>query len=130
MDRGRLVYSSGVGRMCPDCGRAAAECRCSASQKRPTKKSAQSRPAPQEAPRDGVVRVRLETKGRKGKGVTVITGVPSSGDELTALATQLKRKCGTGGTVKDGTIEIQGDFCALVITELTQRGWTIKRAGG
>ncbi|MGE3166290.1 MAG: translation initiation factor [Planctomycetota bacterium] len=74
--------------------------------------------------------MRLETKGRKGKGVTVITGVPLEGDDLAVFGTQLKKRCGTGGTVKDGTIEIQGDFCVVVMKELEQHGWTVKRAGG
>ena len=81
-------------------------------------------------PRDGIVRVGRQTQGRKGKGVTVITGVPLAGVELDALATQLKRRCGSGGTVKDGVIEIQGDHREFLLGELQQRGWTVKRSGG
>ncbi len=81
-------------------------------------------------PRDGVVRVSRETKGRKGKGMTIITGVPLRGTDLKELAKQLKQKCGTGGTVKGDIIEIQGDHRDKLITELSDRGWTVKKAGG
>lgn len=73
-----------------------------------------------------MVRVRLETKGRKGKGVTVISGVPLAPPELAALSKQLKQRCGSGGTVKDGTIEIQGDHGATIIEVLKKRGWRVQ----
>ena len=78
------------------------------------------------------MRVSRETAGRKGKGVTVIKGLPLDDAALTALAKQLKASCGSGGTVKDGTVEIQGDHLDRVVTWLKARpeGWTIKRAGG
>lgn len=79
---------------------------------------------------DGVVRVGRETKGRKGKGVTVIAGVPLDGDGLHRLATELKRKCGAGGTVRGTVIEIQGDHRDLLSEELKKRGYTVKRSGG
>jgi translation initiation factor 1 len=79
---------------------------------------------------DGIVRVSRETKGRKGAGVTVITGVPLAGDALKSLAKELKSGCGSGGTVKDGTIEIQGDHRDSVVAELARRGFKAKRAGG
>ena len=79
---------------------------------------------------DGVVRVGRETKGRKGKGVTVITGLPLAHDELARLATRLKKRCGSGGTVRDGVIEIQGDHRDLLVTELDGLGYRVKRAGG
>jgi translation initiation factor 1 len=79
---------------------------------------------------DGVVRVLRETKGRKGKGVTIITGVPLAGDALKALAKTLKARCGSGGTIKDGVIEIQGDHRDALIPLLELHGWTVKRAGG
>jgi translation initiation factor 1 len=113
---GGLVYSTEHGRMCPDCRQPVAKCIC---------KSA--RPAPKT---DGVVRVRLETKGRKGKGVTVISGVPLGEPELTILGKELKQRCGSGGTVKDGVIEIQGDHRALAMEQLRSKGWTVKAAGG
>ncbi len=102
--------------MCPACGRAASDCACGKEHGA--------------AATDGVVRVSRETKGRKGKGVTVITGVPLAGPELADLAKQLKNRCGAGGTVKNGIIEIQGDHRDRLITELQGRGWTVKRSGG
>jgi len=88
-------------------------------------------PAPPRAPRgDGVVRVRREVAGRRGKPVTTIRGVPLASDELAALASALKRRCGSGGTAKDGVIEIQGDHRDTVIAELQARGYTVKRTGG
>jgi len=79
---------------------------------------------------DGIVRVGRETKGRKGKGMTVITGVPLHPDGLKDLAKTLKQKCGTGGTVKGRTIEIQGDHRDLLVKELEELGYTVKRSGG
>lgn len=79
---------------------------------------------------DGVVRVGRETKGRKGKGMTVITGVPLHPEGLKTLAKELKQKCGTGGTVKGQTIEIQGDHRDLLIVELQAQGYTVKKSGG
>jgi len=79
---------------------------------------------------DGVVRVSRETKGRKGKGVTLVTGAPLAGDALKDLAKKLKQRCGSGGTVKDGVIEIQGDHRDVVVAELSALGWTVKKAGG
>lgn len=113
----RLAYSSSGGAMCPKCNRLVTACRC----KKPKEKT---------APSDGIVRVLRETKGRKGKGVTIITGVPLTGDELKKLAKTLKARCGSGGTIKDGAIEIQGEHRDTVIPLLEARGWTAKRAGG
>ncbi len=76
------------------------------------------------------MRVRRDAKGRGGKTVTVITGVPLDVDGLAKLAGELKRRCGTGGTVKDWTVEIQGDHADLLVAELQKRGYTVKRAGG
>lgn len=72
------------------------------------------------------MRVRLETKGRKGKGVTVISGVPLAEDELNDLGKQLKQRCGSGGTVKEGVIEVQGDHRATVMEALKKQGWIVK----
>jgi translation initiation factor 1 len=111
-----LVWSSEKGRICPACGKAASSCICG---KQGTRQAG-----------DGVVRVRRETKGRGGKTVTVVTGAPGDETALKALAGELKRRCGSGGTVKEGIIEIQGDFCDLLVAELAGRGFTVKRAGG
>ena len=111
-----LVYSTESGRMCPECRQPAAGCRC--------------RRKIQAAPGDGVVRVGRETKGRKGKAVTVVTGVPLDGRDLADLAKRLKNLCGAGGTVKHGIIEIQGDQRDKVVAELQGRGWTVSKAGG
>lgn len=113
--RGGLVYSTDQGRMCPDCGHPKSACTCGSG----------VRPAG-----DGIVRVSRETKGRKGKGVTLVTGVPLQDAELKALAKVLKAKCGTGGTVKDGIIEIQGDQRDLLVPLLEARGWQVRRSGG
>jgi len=111
-----VVYSSEHGRMCPDCGRAIAQCVC-----RETKDVVLG---------DGIVRVGRETKGRKGKCVTVITGIPLDRDGLKKLARQLKQKCGAGGTVKNAAIEIQGDHRDTLIAELQKQGYTPKPSGG
>lgn len=113
--RGGLVYSTDLGRTCPKCRRPLSQCTCG------------KRAAPIG---DGNVRVGRETKGRKGKGVTVVSGVPLAGDALEALATQLKKRCGSGGTVKDGVIEVQGDHRDVIVAELQGRGWNVKRVGG
>jgi translation initiation factor 1 len=120
MSNSRLVYSTGAGRMCPECARPIAECRCK-----------RSKPPQPVAPRgDGIVRVGRETKGRKGKGVTVITGVPLAGAALEELATRLKKRCGSGGTADGGVIEIQGDHRDTLVAELGKLGYTVKRSGG
>jgi translation initiation factor 1 len=79
---------------------------------------------------DGIVRIRRETSGRKGKGVTTISGVPVDDKALEQLAKQLKQLCGTGGTVKDRVIEIQGDHREKIRDALTSQGYTVKLAGG
>lgn len=81
-------------------------------------------------PSDGVVRLMRETKGRKGKGVTLITGLPLAGKELKKLAKSLKQKCGCGGSVKGGVVEIQGDQRDVLEQELCALGYKVKRAGG
>jgi translation initiation factor 1 len=112
-----LVYTTSEGRICPRCGKPANRCVC--------ERIAKSRVVPG----DGVVRVGRETKGRKGKGVTVITGVPLPADQLKVLSKQLKRRCGCGGTVRDGVIEIQGEHRDFLVEELKKRGFTVKKAG-
>jgi translation initiation factor 1 len=77
-----------------------------------------------------VIRVRREVKGRRGKQVTTITGLPLPTDGLRDLAAELKRLCGSGGSVKEGAIEIQGDHRDAVVAALQARGYTVKLAGG
>ena len=113
---GGLVYSTEQGRMCPVCRAAVAQCIC---------KMQKSVPAG-----DGVVRVGRETKGRGGKGVTLVRGLALGDADLLVLAKQLKTQCGSGGTVKEGVIEIQGDHVEQVMVSLQTRGHRVKRAGG
>jgi translation initiation factor 1 len=80
--------------------------------------------------RGGVVRVGRQTQGRSGKGVTVITGLPLNEADLEKLARELKQRCGSGGTVRDGVVEIQGEHRDTLVAELTKRGYTVKRSGG
>ena len=114
-----LVFSTDLSRVCAKCGWPKERCACSkeASAALPQGKAA-------------VVRVGRETSGRSGKGVTVITGVPLDSTALAELASALKRQCGSGGTVRDGVIEIQGDHRDRLVEELAKRGWTVKRSGG
>lgn len=79
---------------------------------------------------DGNVRVRPEKKGRGGKVVTVISGLPMAGNELKAFAKQLKQRCGGGGAVKDGNIELQGDHVDIMVEHLKKAGFDAKRSGG
>ncbi|WP_323879165.1 translation initiation factor [Aeromonas hydrophila] len=88
----------------------------------------QSQPSASPFPADGVVRIRRETKGRKGAGVITIHGVPA--EQQKSLATLLKKKCGTGGGLKEGVIEIQGDKRDLIKTELEKAGFSVKLVGG
>jgi translation initiation factor 1 len=89
-----------------------------------------SRPGRLHRPDQAVVRVSRQTQGRAGKGVTVITGLPLAGAALAALASELKRLCGSGGTVKERSIEIQGEHRDRLVAELVRRGFTARRAGG
>jgi translation initiation factor 1 len=110
-----LVYSTETGRLCPECELPVNSCTC--KQEREPKG-------------DGIVRVSLDTKGRKGKGVTLITGLLMKSEELKNLAKELKQKCGVGGAVKDGNIEIQGDHRDKIIELLKSRSLQVKRTGG
>ncbi len=110
-----LVYSTESGSICPGCGEAVAGCCCGKKQG---------------LPQDGIVRLMRETKGRKGKGVTLINGLPLDAAALKKLARSLKQKCGCGGSIKKGVIEIQGDHRDLLEKELTELGYRVKRAGG
>jgi translation initiation factor 1 len=123
-DESRLVYSTETGRMCEECGKPAAKCTCRKKKKKP------ERPTPNLDKGDGVVRIQRETKGRKGKTITAVHGVPLPEAELKDFAKQLKNRCGAGGTVKDGVIEIQGDHRDLLVSEIREQGYTVKLAGG
>ena len=111
-----MVYSTERRLVCPKCRQPTLKCRCGKEE-----------PAPAG---DGIVHVRRETKGRGGKTVTTVSGVPLGGEALRNLATDLKRRCGTGGTAKDGVIEIQGDHRETIAADLSRRGFTTKLAGG
>ena len=115
-DENPTVYSTETGRVCPKCGRPAAECICKPGSSRPTG--------------DGVVRVSRETKGRKGKGVTLVTGLRLDDAALEKLASELKRQCGAGGSVKEGVIEIQGEHRDAIVAILKKQGISAKKAGG
>ncbi len=108
-----LVYSTDHGSMCPGCLKPVKSCVC-----RQLKKAAA-------APADGVVRLRYETKGRKGKGMTVITGLPLSEDGLRDLAGRLKQRLGAGGSVKGHVIELQGDHRVQAAEELRAQGYVV-----
>ena len=113
---GGLVYSTEAGRMCPDCRQPIAQCACRKSVAPPT---------------DGVVRLFFETKGRGGKGVTVVRGLGLAEVELAALGKKLKAACGVGGTAKDGVVELQGDHRDRVMALLQAQGFkSVKKAGG
>jgi translation initiation factor 1 len=113
---GGLVYSTEAGRMCPACRQPVAQCLCKKAVAPPT---------------DGVVRVFFETKGRGGKGVTVVRGLGLAEPELVALGKKLKAACGVGGTAKDGVVELQGDHRDRVMTLLGAQGFrNVKKAGG
>lgn len=109
------VYSTESGRICPNCGRPVGSCACKQS-RRPLG--------------DGVVRVSRESKGRKGKTVTLISGLPLADEPLRELLSELKRRCGSGGSLKDGVLEIQGDHRDVLVEELRKRGYAPKKAGG
>ena len=117
MANSRLVYSTDFGRACPECGKPIAE--CGGTCRKRTKTLG-----------EGIVRVRREVKGRQGKTVTTISGVPLDEDGLRELASEFKRVCGAGGSVKDGVIVIQGDHCDVLVPLIQKRGYTVKRAGG
>lgn len=112
---GGLVYSTDSGRHCPKCEQPEDECIC---KDEPLNTG------------DGTARVRRENKGRGGKTVTTIQGLLLTADELRKLTGELKRRCGCGGSVKDGVIEIQGNQVDVIIEELRKRGFKAVQAGG
>jgi translation initiation factor 1 len=117
-DAPRIVFSSEVGRTCPDCGKALAACICAQ-----LKKAA--------APESGsVAKVRRESKGRGGKTVTTVSELPLSLLAIETLAKTLRTRCSSGGTVRDGVIEVQGDHVDTVLAVLASQGIKAKKAGG
>jgi translation initiation factor 1 len=115
---GGLVYSTDAGRMCPACRAPLASCKCKAA-------SVRTMPAG-----DGIARIRREVGGRGGKTVTVVTGLALDAAALAALSRRLKSACGTGGTVKSGALEFQGDHRELLVSLLASEGFRSKLAGG
>lgn len=110
-----LVYSTDSGRICPHCENPIEHCRCKEN----------ALPAG-----DGVVRVSRQTKGRKGGGVSLITGLPLNENDLKKLSKQFKKLCGSGGTIKNGVVEIQGDHREVLVKALLKLGYKAKLAGG
>ena len=115
--KGRLVYSTDIGRVCPGCGWPVRDCKCSIR--------AAAEPLPSR-PGKIVAKLRLEKKGRSGKAVTVIAGLPRNAAFLRELCQELKRACGTGGTVSDDTIELQGDLRDRVREHLLKMEFVVK----
>jgi len=111
---GRLVYSTGAGRVCPGCGWPADNCRCS------------KRADDASIPTRIVAKLRIEKKGRSGKTVTVVDGLPRNAAFLKNLGQELKRACGTGGAAEDGAIELQGDLRDRVRDVLVKKGFVVK----
>ena len=111
-----LVYSTELGRTCPSCRRALNDCHCNDDAIRILG--------------DGKVRVGRQTNGRAGKCVTLVSGLPLTLEQLAELAAKLKKRCGSGGTVKEGTIEIQGDHRDAVLEQLLGLGYNAKKTGG
>ncbi|MBT8334664.1 MAG: stress response translation initiation inhibitor YciH [Deltaproteobacteria bacterium] len=119
-DNSRLVYSTGSGRICPDCGKTAQKCSCK-RKKAKLQRNIQF---------DGIIRIIRESKGRKGKTVTAISGFHEGTDDLKQIAKNLKSQCGTGGSIKGGIIIIQGDHRKTIQMDLQKQGFRVKLAGG
>ncbi len=116
----RVVYSTELGRLCPECQKPKQHCACQQLKKT----TAASKTT------DGIVRIQRQTKGRNGKPVCVISGLPLNAEALNTLAKALKQNCGSGGAVKDGCIEIQGDKREQLKQLLEAMGFVVKLSGG
>lgn len=114
MGEGRIVYSTGVGKMCPGCGWPIKDCKCS------------STAGAESVPGRIVAKLRMEKKGRGGKTVTVVYDLPNNAAFLKELSQELKRACGTGGAVAENTVELQGDLRDRVRDYLIKKGWQVK----
>lgn len=121
MSNSKLVWSSEIGSICPKCKKALRKCKCNSQQLSTTNKSS--------TPKDGIARVSRITKGKKGNGVSVITGLPT-GTNLKEISASIKKKCGVGGTVKGDSIEIQSQNRELIVQEIIKAGFKAKIAGG
>ena len=113
MSDSRSVYQTGRGRVCPKCGWPADDCRC-------------SRPGEEAVPSRIACVLRIEKKGRGGKTVTVVAGLPRNAAFLSALASELKRACGTGGSAQEDAVEVQGDHRERLRPLLAAKGWTVR----
>jgi translation initiation factor 1 len=113
-DRGRVVYSTGIGRVCPTCGWPVDDCKCSQTA------------STESIPSRIVAKLRMEKTGRGGKTVTVVFGLPNNAAFLKDLCQELKRACGTGGTASDGAVELQGDLRERVRECLVKKGYVVK----
>lgn len=116
MARRGTVYSTDQGRHCPGCGQPQANCQC--------------RDSPGSPSGDGIVRLQRQVKGRNGKPVTLVTGLGMAAPELKALAKELKSRCGTGGSIENNDILIQGDRRDRLKKVLESKGYTVKLSGG
>jgi len=114
-DNARTVYSTATAGICPKCGWPQRDCKCSSQFARETA-----------VPAKVVAKLRMEKKGRGGKTVTVVYDLPDNTTFLKELAGELKRACGTGGSVADNTVEIQGDQRERVREVLLKKGWSVK----
>ncbi len=123
---GNRVYSTESGRICPGCDKALQHCNC----RRQPRKASASQDRYANIPQDGVVRLLRDTKGRKGAGATIVHGIQADATELKKIAKALKQLCGSGGAIKEGCIEIQGDQREKIKSWLEARGYTVKLAGG
>ena len=111
----RIVYSTGTSDTCPGCGWPQRDCKCSGQ--RAANDAVQTRI---------VAKLRMEKKGRGGKTVTVVYGLPQNEEFLRALCGELKRACGTGGAIGDGRVEVQGEHRDYVRDALTKKGYVVK----
>jgi translation initiation factor 1 len=116
MSNSRLVYSSDKGRVCPKCGWPVDNCQCSSTHAR----------ANEAVPNRVVAKLRMEKKGRGGKTVTVVYGLPNNAEFLSTLCSELKRACGCGGSATDEGVELQGDLRDRVRAHLERKGFVVK----